>query len=180
MHIRGGASLPCRRRVRPCVGPQLLCLRRACMRGRPSPIMMYVRAPGSCVGSVHACAGAQLPSQRRACQHLTVNSGHGGRGHPWAPRPRCPCPEKGPRPRTRAHAYIPVWSKITAGHGRVRRGSESGQSRGSPSWRMEATTAMDKWQCGLPRLVVVTYDAAVYGLALSVRVKPNDPSPTKA
>ena len=46
---------------------------------------------------------------------------------------------------------------------------------GSPIWRLDPATVMDRWQRGLPlpfRLIVVTYDAAVYGLAVSVRMEP--------
>ena len=46
---------------------------------------------------------------------------------------------------------------------------------GAPIWRLEAATVFDRWQRGtaLPfPLVVVTYDAVVYGLAVSVRTRP--------
>ena len=49
--------------------------------------------------------------------------------------------------------------------------------QGSPIWRMEPATVMDRWQRGIDlpfRLVVVTYDAAIFGLALSIRLKPKD------
>ena len=46
---------------------------------------------------------------------------------------------------------------------------------GAPIWRMDPATVMDRWQRGLPllfRSVVVTYDAAVYGIGVSVRTDP--------
>jgi len=46
---------------------------------------------------------------------------------------------------------------------------------GAPIWRLDPATIMDRWQRGLPlpfRLVVVTYDAAIYGIGVSVRTEP--------
>jgi len=48
---------------------------------------------------------------------------------------------------------------------------------GAPIWPLEPATVFDRWQRGLPlpfKLVVVTYDAAVFGLAVSICLRPGE------